>query len=217
MVEKMLNKIGKHFPLKEINVGEFATAKVSVMKFKVRSFDAVGLGRVSVLSGSALFGLMKMDTLIVNPFEKDMALFSYDRIYAMGNDTILLELYDTRINKDTSLKELEQVVKKYKDIPEQPAQSKWYDYMRLPVSLKKKGNKKVTPRFNKLTEEYLNSVIKLIKNAPECDVDKKKKVASKYTEGLLSNGGPSTDQFVKAKGKAYTQKLFRDILFGTGV
>lgn len=204
----MLNMIGKSFQLKEIDVGEFATAKVGVMKFKVRSFDAAGLGRVSVLSESGLFGLMKMDTLIVNPFEKDMALFSYDRIYAMGNDTILLELYDTRINKEASLKELEQVVKKYSDIPKQPAESKWYDSIRLSVSLKKKGKKNVTPRFDKLTSEYLYSVIKLIKNEPECDVEKKKKVASKYTEGLLSHGALVRTSLLRQREKHIHKSYF---------
>lgn len=215
MTEKMLDMVGKKFPLKEIATGEFATAKVGPMKFRIKCYDAVGLGRVSVMSGSGMFGLMKMDTVIINPFERDMALFSYDRIHAMGNDTIFLELYDTRMDRKRLPNDIEQVVDKYKDIPEQPVAPNWYDQIKLSVSLKKKGKKDVTPRFDKLTQEYLDAVIKLIEQAPECDAKEKKKAAAMYTEGLLTNGGPSTDQFVKAKGKEYTQKLFRSYLFGT--
>lgn len=215
MTEKMLDMVDKKFPLKEIETGEFATAKVGPMKFRIKCYDAEGLGRVSVMSGSGMFGLMKMDTVIINPFERDMALFSYDRIHAMGNDTIFLELYDTRMDRKRLPNDIEQVVDKYKDIPEQPVAPNWYDQIKLSVSLKKKGKKDVTPRFDKLTQEYLDAVIKLIEQAPECDAKEKKKAAAMYTEGLLTNGGPSTDQFVKAKGKEYTQKLFRSYLFGT--
>lgn len=215
MTEKMLDMVGKKFPLKEIDTGEFATAKVGTMKFQIKCYDAEGLGRVSVMSGRGMFGLMKMDTVIINPFERDMALFSYDRIHAMGNDTIFLELYDTRMDRKRIPNDIEQVVDKYKDIPEQPVAPNWYDQIKFSVSLKKKGKKDVTPRFDKLTQEYLDAVLKLIEQAPECDAKEKKKAAAMYTEGLLTNGGPSTDQFVKAKGKEYTQKLFRSYLFGT--
>lgn len=215
MTEKMLDMVGKKFPLKEIDTGEFATAKVGPMKFQIKCYDAEGLGRVSVMSGRGMFGLMKMDTVIINPFERDMALFSYDRIHAMGNDTIFLELYDTRIDRKRLPNDIERILEKYKDIPEQPVAPNWYDQIKFSVSLKKKGKKDVTPRFDKLTQEYLDAVLKLIEQAPECDAKEKKKAAAMYTEGLLTNGGPSTDQFVKAKGKEYTQKLFRSYLFGT--
>ncbi len=215
MTEKMLDMVGKKFPLKEIDTGEFATAKVGPMKFQIKCYDAEGRGRVSVMSGRGMFGLMKMDTLIINPFERDMALFSYDRIHAMGNDTIFLELYDTRIDRKRLPNDIERILEKYKDIPEQPVAPNWYDQIKFSVSLKKKGKKDVTPRFDKLTQEYLDAVLKLIEQAPECDAKEKKKAAAMYTEGLLTNGGPSTDQFVKAKGKEYTQKLFRSYLFGT--
>jgi hypothetical protein len=35
-------------------------------------------------------------------------------------------------------------------------------------------------------------------------------------EGLLTNGGPSTDVFKKSLGLDKTAVLFRNILFGTG-
>lgn len=215
MVEKMLKLIGESFPLSECDAGKYSSAKVGPMKFQIRYFDANGLGRVSVMKGSAMFGLMKMDTLIVNPFERDMALFSYDRIYAMGNDTIFLELYDTRIDKSRTMKDIESVVSRYDDIPEQPVAPNWYDDIKLSGSLKKKGKKNITLRFDRLAQEYLNSFIGLVRQAPECNVSEKKKVAGMYTQGLLKNGGPSTDQFVKAKGMEYTEHLFKDILFGT--
>ena len=62
---------------------------------------------------------------------------------------------------------------------------------------------------------YLNIYLQILKAAPACDPAIKKKASEVYSEGLLENGGLSTDQFVKAKGRAFTEELFRRYLFGT--
>lgn len=216
MTDRMLETIGKAFPLTPRKDAGHVTCKASGMKFVIRSFEAKGLGCVSVMKGSAMLGLMKMDTVIINPFERDMALFSYDRIYAMGNDTVFLEMYDTRIDRSKTPDAAAKVAKAYADIPEQPVAPNWYDDIKLPGCLKKKGKKDITPRFDKLTAQYLDAYLTLCKEAEECDTDEKMKAAQVYTEGLLSNGGPSTDQFIRAKGREFTEKLFRETLFGTG-
>jgi hypothetical protein len=46
------------------------------------------------------------------------------------------------------------------------------------------------------------------------DVVKKKELSKEYVEGLLREGGPSTDVFKKALGEEKTAKLFREVLFG---
>ena len=46
------------------------------------------------------------------------------------------------------------------------------------------------------------------------DVARKKELSKEYVEGLLREGGPSTDVFKKALGEEKTAKLFREILFG---
>ncbi|MCQ2427441.1 MAG: hypothetical protein MJ137_03420 [Clostridia bacterium] len=217
MTEKLLQLIDKSYHLTEKQAEGFSYAKVGPMKFTIRSFYAEGLGCVSLMKGSAMFGLMKMDTLIVNPFEKDMPLFSYDRIHAMGNDTLLLELYDTRIQRGPLSGNLKKITAEYSSIADEPAASAWYDDIKLSESLKKKGKKASTPALDELTERYFDEYVKLCIDAPACDIEAKKKAASVYTEGLLNNGGPSTDQFVKAKGREYTQEMFRKYLFGTGV
>ncbi len=215
MIEKILEEINKKYPLKEKDVGKFASAKVSPMKFTLKSYEAEGLGNVSVMTGKALFGLMVMDTIVVNPFNRDMALFSYDRIHAMGNDTLFLEVYDTRLNKDEGpVNSLKEVTKKYEDIPEEPVAPNWYDSIKWGCSIKKKGKKDITPRFDEFTLEYVSKYLELCGTASICDVETKKAEAKKYTDGLISNGGPSTDQFVKAYGKDYVEELYRDPFFG---
>lgn len=66
-----------------------------------------------------------------------------------------------------------------------------------------------------MTKEYFKEYVEILKKAPACDGDAKREKASVYVEGLLSNGGPSTDVFLKHYGAEKTADLFRRILFGT--
>lgn len=40
-------------------------------------------------------------------------------------------------------------------------------------------------------------------------------MAREYTECLLNNGSESTDGFIKAMGKEFSEKLYQEILFKT--
>ncbi len=215
MLNKMLDEIKKNYELIPVDTSEYAGIKAMGMKFKISAYNAKDLGNVSLMTAKGFFGLMQMDTLIINPFEKDAPLFSYDRIYAMGNDTLFLEMYETRLNK-TALTEVKCVIDANKGLPDSPVAPNWYDDIKFDESVKKKGKKSLTPAFDKMTEEYLSAYLSETKKAGECDKDLKKKEASKYTEGLLTHGGPSTNVFVKAIGIEKTGRLFREILFGTG-
>ena len=211
---ELLRKISERYPLVEKELGERKRVKVKGMTFEIRAFEAEGLGNVSVMAGSAMLGLMKMDTLVVNPFDRDMALFSYDRIYAMGNDTLLLEMYDTRISKP-EITAMNPILEKYAAYPDGEAVSQWYDDIKISC-VKKKSKKVDSNAFDAFTNEYLETYLNLCDDASPVDTATKKKAAQVYTEGLLKNGGPSTDQFVAAKGREYTEKLFREVIFGTG-
>lgn len=212
-MDKMLEILNKAFTLKEIDTGEFAKVKVKGMNFVIKQYYAEGLGNVSVMKAGFL-GLMKMDTLIINPLERDMPLYSYDRVFAMGNDTLILELYNTLLG-ESDLKEIKEVNQKYVKLPDHDLGEHWYDNIKLSDSTSKKGKKKDTPGFNELSEEYFKAYIEAAKKAPLCDAAVKKEKASVYVEGLLKNGGPSTDIFMKNYGREKTEYLFRNILFGT--
>ena len=214
MTERMLDVIGKHFPLVELPCGEYAKMKVSGMTFRIRRFHAEGLGPVSEMVASGFFGLMKMDTLIITPTEKDMPLFSYDRVHAMGNDTLIFELYNTLLG-ETDLSALEQVKEDAKYLPDHDLGTHWYDSIKLPVSLSKKGKKKDTPGFDATVIHYLAKYLETAQAAAVCEAVPKREKASVYVEGLLTNGGPSTDVFKKGIGEEKTAELFRKYLFAT--
>ena len=212
MTEQLLTLIGERFPLTEKDVGGFQTLKANGMRFTVRAYEANGLGHVSVMQAKGFFGLMKMDTLIVNPTTLDLPLLSYDRILAMGNDTLIAELYDTTV-EDCPMDMLQTVNETYKDLPERDPGTHWYDGIKLKESISKKG-KKLTDRFNAYTEAYAKAYLSLPAK-PVTDPEKKREKTNAYVDGLLKNGGPSTDVFKKALGAEKTAELFRTVLFGT--
>jgi len=123
-------------------------------------------------------------------------------------------LYDTLLG-ETELSGLEKVKETYQELPDHDLGKHWYDDIKLPVSLSKKGKKVHTAAFDKCTLEYLDAYLKAAKAAAVCDAAQKREKASVYVEGLLKNGGPSTDVFKKSIGEEKTGELFRKVLFAT--
>ncbi len=214
MTDRMLAIIDKAFPLAEQDCGAYKKMKVSGMGFTIRRFQAEGLGAVSVMVASGFFGLLKMDTLIITPTEKDMPLFSYDRVHAMGNDTLIFELYDTLLGS-ADLSALEEVKKQAAYLPDHDLGEHWYDSIKLPQSLSKKGKKAQTSSFDTTAIHYLTKYLETAQSAAACQAAPKREKASVYVEGLLKNGGPSTDVFKKGIGDEKTAALFRKVLFAT--
>lgn len=214
MIEKLLKTIETKYPLTEQDAGDYAKLKANGMKFSIHAYKAEGLGWISVMTASGFFGLMKMDTLIINPTEVDMPLLSYDRIGAMGNDTLIYELYNTLVGQP-DLTELNKAKGRTNLLPDHDLGKHWYDDIKLPQSLSKKCKKIQSPTFDNAAYQYLVSYLKAAKNAPACAAEPKKEKASIYVEGLLSNGGPSTNVFKKSLGEEKTAELFRTVLFGT--
>ena len=214
MIEKLLKTIETKYPLTEQDAGDYAKLKANGMKFSIHAYKAEGLGWISVMTASGFFGLMKMDTLIINPTEADMPLLSYDRVHAMGNDTLIYELYDTLVGQpDLSL--LDKAKGRTNLLPDHDLGKHWYDGIKLPQSLSKKCKKVQTPAFDDAAHQYLVAFLNDAKSAPACEAQAKQEKASVYVEGLLSNGGPSTDVFKKSLGEEKTAELFRTVLFGT--
>lgn len=212
----MLLKLAENLDFWVQDPQQVLTLRVSGMKFQICTYSAPALGHISVMKAKGFFGLMKMDTLIITPTEKDMPLFSYDRVLAMGNDTLIFELYDTLLGK-TDLSALEQAKKAGSHLPDHDLGQHWYDSIKLPVSLSKKGKKANSADFDDCAMRYLEAYLAVTQGAPACDAEQKREKASVYVEGLLHHGGPSTDVFKKGIGAEKTAELFRRILFATEI
>ncbi len=213
--ESLLTRIGAQYPLTEIPAGEFSALKVSSIRFSIKAYHAEGLGHVSIMTASGMMGLMQMDTLIVNPTARDLPLYSYDRILAMGNDTLITELYATML-EEKPLPALAEVKNAFSHLPERDPGEHWYDSIKLQESISKKTKKKQSADMDALSLAHLEAFLSFPAAAvSDKDLARKQTLAAAYVDGLLEKGGPSTDVFVKKLGKETTARLFREILFGT--
>ncbi len=209
---ELLDIINARYQLTPIDTNAYNGLKVNGMKFDIKAYKAKGLGHVSIMSARGFFGLMKMDTLIINPTEVDLPLYSYDRILAMGNDTYILEVYDTMLEA-TDLSSMEALNSKYNHLPLHDLGAHWYDNIKLPCSISFKGKKQIYADLDKFTVENLKSFLALPQQ-PVADKEAKEQKSLYYVNGLLEHGGPSTDAFTKAIGPGATATLFHHALFG---
>ena len=214
MISKMLGRVGRQFAIHAIDPGEYRTMKVNGMKFIIHAFTAEGLGHVSAMQAEGFFGLMKMDTLIITPTQVDLPLLSYDRVHAMGNDTLIFELYDTQL-APADLSGLQQAKENAAALPDHDLGTHWYDSIKLPVSFAKKGKKAHAQAFDAAAIEYFENYLAAARMAQPCAAAPKLEKAAVYVDGLLAHGGPSTDVFKKGIGEDKTADLFRRVLFGT--
>lgn len=213
MSDQLLNMIANRWNLRALDPGDFAAFKAKGMKFTLRAWEAEGFGHVSLMTAKGFFGLMRMDTLILNPKEIDLPLYSYDRIFAMGNDTLIAELYDTTVG-GFSAPALDKVVADSSALPERDPGKHWYDTIRLPQSISKKGKKAQRGAFDQLAAAHLGAWMDT-DCPPLTDKAAKAEKTAAYVNGLLTNGGPSTDVFLQVMGREKTERLFRTLLFGT--
>lgn len=214
MTDKLLTDIGEIFPLTPCEAPEFDSFHLDLMKCIAKGYDAEGLGRVSLMTGSGLVGLMSMTTLIVNPIEIDAPLFNVDLIRVPGKEMLYMELYDTLLNARRNEAPFADLRAEYADIEDIPGKPHWYDDIRYGASVTKAAAGDQKERLHELVSRYAGMYLDLLKDARRCDAAAKKAKADAYRDGLLMSGGPATDAFLKAWRPEKTGAFFREVLFG---
>ena len=212
MVDKFLDDLKRKYSMSEVDTQGFDGIKVMGMTFNIKAYKAEGLGHISAMTAKGFLGLMRMDTLIITPLEKDLPLYSYDRIFAFGKDTLMVEMFDTMLGSFNS-DELKKITDAYRELPETDPGEHWYDGIKL-GGIAKKGKRKISSRLDEMAMAHFEAFLKA-DASDVCDLETKRSKSAYYVEGLLKNGGPSTDVFKKAIGDEKTAELFRKVLFGT--
>lgn len=119
-----------------------------------------------------------------------------------------MEVYDTCKTKP-SYEELLKIKKEFIAYPHyEPASS---DDIKMDESFSvysKHGNQIVL-----LLKDYFTKIASIIKEADDIPDEEKREANKKYVDGLLKNGGTSTDMFLKKIGKEKTEELFRKYVF----
>ena len=214
MLDKVFDMYSDQFVFREVEDSEYRSFKVAGMKFEVTGYTVEGIGRASVMNAKGMAGLMKMSTVIVNPTEVDLPLFSVDIIKAMGNDILFAEMYDTCIDFKLDEAPFRTIVEKYAHLQDREMDPRWYDGIRYGVSVAKKVPSKQSEEIDALIMDFSKAYLELMKSAGPCDAEEKLKKARAYSRGLIEHGGAASDSFLKSWGKEKTQDFFDKVLFG---
>ena len=216
-MKEIIASIEKRFKLEEKPAGEFSSLKVGPMKFFTRHWNGGLLGNVSIMEATGMMGLMRMETLVINPVRIDMPLLSLDLVVAMGKVTMIAELYGTTV-RDFDQKDMLKVKESLSSLSDRPAVKAWYDDIRLGCSVGKQGRKKdlaaIEKGFSDFIGAYLEAAAGCREITEKTELEKKRACADAYINGLLEHGGPSTDVFVKKLGREKTADFFHKVLFG---
>ena len=209
MLEKLLDAIRAKYPLtgKEDATRQF---QAMGMAFEARAYAAKGLGHVGVMTAR---GPMQLETLVINPFELDAPILSYDRMQGMGKEVLIAELYDSLLGDSFPAEGMARALGEWAAYPDK-SQEVWYAPLIVHPWLDQKGTAEDAARFDGIAADYIQAYLDAAQAAKPCDPDAKREKAAAYSEGLLKNGGPATDPVKAAMGEDFTAALFRETLFG---
>ncbi len=209
MLENLLKMIRNDFPLTEKD-GSARQFQAAGMAFEARAYVAEGLGHVGVMTAQ---GPMRMETLLISPFELDAPILSYDRIHAMGQEIMVAEMYDSLLGDSFCADGMARALGEAAVYPDK-SQDIWYAPMIVSPWLNQKGAADDAARFDGIAADYVAAYLAAAKAAEPCDAAQKREKAAVYSEGLLKHGGPATDPVKAAMGEEFTADLFRNTLFG---
>ena len=218
MLEQMLETIKERFPLTETDCGDYKVLSDKGRRYAFRSFSSEKLGHVCAVSVTGAAGLVKNSVLIINPLSVDAPLLYCELEDEFGRNMLQVEFYDTMLKKgaafDNGMHTMERINQKFTEAKTVTPEEAWYDKIRLyPSVLKRAGRKGRTVR-DKYALTYLESFLTLCANAPECKPSSKKRKCTLYSNGLLRNGGPGVETFLRLLEINRTEYLYKHVVLG---
>ena len=211
MKNTVLQKIQSQYTLEKRDMGNLTQIRKGIYRFDNEAYTIKDTGNLFIMEMKALFGLMKMETIVITPLQKDLSFCNFDIVNAMGRETYIFEMYESSL-ADTDLSAFEKIKEKYAYLTSYPTEPRWYDEVRLPSSISKTG-KKISSDADRMSEECLDTYLELLKSAPDCNPEEKKTAVRKYVDRLISEGGMAVDSMNKIIGPEDTAMLIRDFMY----
>lgn len=211
-----VDSLGRFFELVPKDLGGDARLSRRGMTFETAAWEICGIGHLCVMRMNAFLGLMKMETIVISPFETDLPLYNADWVKAFGTETQIAELYDTQLEPwpGASQEKFLEIRTAFADLADAPSGGHWYDSVLYPCSVHKKG-KGLTDRFNKLAREYTDLFAAELASAEKCPKDQKKARVSEFARKLAESDGPAVSMMAKLFGKDTMKRMVLRHMYGT--
>lgn len=199
-----------------LDMGGDARLSAKGFTFLTKTYEVEGLGHLCVMSMKAMAGLMKMETVVLSCFEKDMPLLNFDWVSVLGKETQIVELYDTQLSPlpQEMLDDFEAVKRRDADIPDYVSKGEHaYDALKYAESYQK-TSAKAGGRLSEAAEDYMRLFMCGLRDAAHCDPARKREKVSAFADSLLSGGGTAVDQMTKLFGRETAERVVRRHMYG---
>ena len=204
------------YRLRALDTGSDAKLSAKRLTFFTDTYEVEGIGHLCVMSMKAMGGLMKMETVVLSPFYRDIPLLNLDWVSAFGKETQIIELYDTQLEPDSQdmLDEFAAIRDRDSELPEYvPKGTHSYDSIKYAESYQKTG-KSISGRFSEAAQDYIRVYVKQLRVAAKCDGAQKGEKIRAFTDMLISDGGVAVDQMTKLFGQETAERVVREHLYG---
>lgn len=221
VVDESLAEIGKYYDVEPVSACGYDEIKIyGIMNFHVKHYDIKEVGNLSVMTVNA--GFMQMASIIITPKEKNLPMFSSDYMYILGNRKSYLEYYNLVENaEDDNYKAMmngfADVMKNYSQYEEDQRNEYWSDHL-VTVGAYKLSKPDDDETLKQMMLDNISAYCSAARELPQLTPEErttKIAVTKEYTEGLISNGGVSTDVFKAQLGEDTTRDFFDKVMFGT--
>lgn len=217
-IDSGLKLMRENYTLKEIDTREFRYLHIQQMDYTVNQYEIEGVGNLTVMECKDSLAL-QMDSFVFTPYYKNLPLFSSDYMYIKERRSFLNEVYSIVAKEDELYRRYVEEFAKNKSahdhLPDMPMKECWYDSMR-PVCTAKMTAPENDDEIIGIFEENIKTLIKMEKETPLLNEEEYKlkwQRTQAYTDGLVDNGGVSTDVFKAVLGADKTKEFFNTIFF----
>ena len=214
MINYFLAELRKKYVCNQIDVGDFKEVKIEGSKITIEAFDIDGVGRVSTVEVIGFLKLWKMQSVIINPLEKDAPIYYYHRHNRKGRDICKIEVLDMLLEVK-EYPEFDAVLEKYADIRDLEDKPNWYDEIKMPSCILKTVKKEEAAKLDEVTKDHFSVYLQILDASPTCGKSRKKECVKEFTDGLVDESGLAVLQLFRSYYKKHIAKyLCENILFG---
>ena len=87
----LLRQLSQYYRIHQVDIGEDAHLSKSGFLFDTHTYEIREVGHLCIMNMKAMFGLMRMETVILASTKKDMPLMNMDWVKVPGKQTLLGE------------------------------------------------------------------------------------------------------------------------------
>lgn len=218
-IEQGLDLLRQHYDVIERPLDEvFRCMDIGGRPHEPACFDIAGVGNLLTMTVKDS-DTAQLSSFVITPYFKNLPLFSTDYVYQGNTRFFLIELYNLGNAEDAAFSALvdalQQKAGTWTAMPDKPVRACWYDDIR-PLCVCKAPDAALDQEAIEGFLECLQLFIDAERRMPLLNDDARRakwQATKAYSDGLIDEGGVSTDLFTAAIGAENTRRYFDEVFF----